>query len=89
MTANRLDALMRAQLLDVLVTAKDTSGGSMDNEVNDWHVRPTEVPSCTAVTTTTPLQKCDSARRKSAGATIVMHGATIAVDGSITSTRAG
>src|SRR5882757_7362635 len=37
---NRPVALIRGQVEDVLETQSRTSGGSSDNEENDWHVKP-------------------------------------------------
>jgi hypothetical protein len=48
---------IRGQLVDDFPGASATIGGSSDNEANDWQVKPTGIPSSTAVTTVTPVAK--------------------------------
>lgn len=59
---------MRGQLVDVRPTMKATRGGSREREEKDWQAKPACGSSVVAgaVTTTTPVAKCPSTRRKSA-----------------------
>ena len=69
-TQNVPTSRIRGQVDDVRAGAKVTSGGSSDSEANDWHVKPSSVPSGSrAVTTTTPVAKCPSTSRRAAGLT--------------------
>src|SRR5205823_5187839 len=56
--------LIRGQLDDVLLGANATSGGSSDNDENDWHVNPTGSSPSTAVMMAIPVAKWPRTVRK-------------------------
>ena len=69
LTQNAPTARIRGHVEDVRAGATLTSGGSSDNDVNDWQVKPSGPSMPAAVTTTMPDTKCPSTSRIAAGAT--------------------
>src|SRR3954470_22621180 len=69
-TQNRPIDRSAGHVCDVRAGAKATSGGSSDNELNDWQVNPAGPSGVRAVTTVTPDAKWPSTSRMTSGSTI-------------------
>src|SRR6478672_2603765 len=69
LTQNAPTARIRGHVVEVRAGARLTSGGSSDNDVNDWQVKPSGPSLPAAVTTTMPDTKWPSTSRITAGET--------------------